>query len=119
MKFAPIVLASGLVFALSAHAQQAKKPVYLIADLNITDAKTYADYGAKAAKTVADFHGRILARGKPEAKEGSAPGGVTVVVTFDSKEEFEKWWGSPEYRALVPERQKSATGNIYVVEGSQ
>jgi len=119
MKFATIVLASGLVFGLSAHAQQAKRPVYLIADLNVTDAKGYADYAAKAGKTVADFHGRLLARGKPEAKEGNAPGGLTVVVAFDSMEEFQKWWESPEYRALVPERQKSATGNLYVVESLQ
>jgi uncharacterized protein (DUF1330 family) len=63
---------------------------------------------------VAKFHGRILARAKPEAKEGKAPEGIIVLWTFDNPEDAQN---SPEYRALIPERQKSAAGNIYLVEG--
>ena len=38
-------------------------------------------------------------------------------VEFDSLAEAEKWWTSPEYSALIPERQKAAKAQIYMVEG--
>ncbi len=39
------------------------------------------------------------------------------MLEFDSLADAEKWYTSPEYRALIPERQKAAKAQIYMVEG--
>jgi uncharacterized protein (DUF1330 family) len=117
MKLTAIALASSLVVGLSAHAEEAKKPVYFIGEVKISNMDAFRAYATKAAETVARFHGRILARAKPEAKEGAVPEGIVVLWTFDSADDGQKWWDSPEYQALIPERQKASQASIFTVEG--
>jgi uncharacterized protein (DUF1330 family) len=98
-------------------AQGTKKPAYIIADVDIADQAGYQAYGAKVPPTLKTYNGRIVVRGKPSTKEGAAPKGLIVMVEFDSLADAEKWWTSPEYSALIPERQKAAKAQIYIVEG--
>jgi uncharacterized protein (DUF1330 family) len=99
------------------HAQATKKPAYIIADVDITDQAGYQAYGAKVPPTLKAYNGRIIVRGKPSPKEGATPQGIIVMLEFDSLAEAEKWWASPEYSALIPDRQKAAKAQIYIVEG--
>ena len=98
-------------------AQGAKKPAYMIADVEITDQAAFAAYAAKVPDTLKPFNGRIIVRGKPVPKEGNAPWGNIVVIAFDSLADAEKWYASPAYAALIPERQNSAETQLYFVEG--
>jgi uncharacterized protein (DUF1330 family) len=111
----------GLVFATGAigmaAAQGTKKPAYVIADVEITDKAAYQAYGAKVPETLKPFNGRIVVRGMPSAKEGATPQGIIVMLEFDSLADAEKWYGSPAYSVLIPERQKAAKAQIYIVEG--
>jgi hypothetical protein len=47
-------------------------------------------------------------RDKPEAKEGDPPQGTYFIVAFDSLADAKKWYSTPPYKDLIPERQKAA-----------
>jgi uncharacterized protein (DUF1330 family) len=110
-----LVVGAGAINTLQ--AQGAKKPAYVIADVEVTDQAAYQAYAAKVPDTLKPYNGRIIVRGKPSSKEGAAPQGIIVMLVFDSLADAEKWYGSPPYSALIPERQKAAKAQIYVVEG--
>ena len=110
-----VTIGAGGVSAL--HAQTSGKPAYIIADVDISDLAAYQAYGAKVPPTLKAYNGRIVVRGKPIPKEGATPQGIIVMLEFDSLADAEKWWSSPEYSALIPERQKAAKAQIYIVEG--
>jgi hypothetical protein len=47
-------------------------------------------------------------RDKAEAKEGDPPQGTYFIVAFDSLADAKKWYSTPPYKDLIPERQKAA-----------
>jgi uncharacterized protein (DUF1330 family) len=110
-----LTVGAGIMGALQ--AQGTKKPAYIIGDVDITDMAGYQAYGAKVGPTLKAYNGRIVVRAKPIPKEGAAPQGLIVMSEFDSLADAEKWWTSPEYSALIPERQKASKAQIYIVEG--
>jgi uncharacterized protein (DUF1330 family) len=98
-------------------AQGTKKTAYVIADVEVTDQAAFSVYAAKVPETLKPYNGRIVVRAKPIAKEGVAPPGNIVLIAFDSLEDAEKWYVSPAYSPLIPERQKAAKTLLYIVEG--
>ena len=40
-----------------------------------------------------------------------------VIVAFDSVADAEKWYCTPPYKDLIPERQKAAKSNVFIVGG--
>jgi len=112
---AGFALGAGAIQALQ--AQGVKKPAYVIAEVEVTDAPAYQAYAAKASDTLKPYHARFLVRGKPESKEGAAPQGNIVMVAFDSLADAERWYSTPPYNELIPERQKAAKTLLYIVEG--
>jgi uncharacterized protein (DUF1330 family) len=112
---AGIALGAGAIGTLQ--AQGTKKPAFMIADVTVTDQAAFAAYAAKVPETLKPFNGRIVVRAKPVPKEGKAPSGNIVMIAFDSLADAEKWYDSPAYAPLIPERQKSAETQLYFVEG--
>ena len=98
-------------------AQGVKKSAYVIAEVEVTDAAAFQAYAAKVPDTLKPYNARIVVRGKPESKEGAAPRGSIVMVAFDSLADAEKGYSTPPYSDLIPERQKAATSQVYIVEG--
>lgn len=111
------IVAVGVGGITALRAQATAKPAYIIADVDIFDQAAYQAYGAKVPPTLKAYNGRIVVRGKPTPKEGATPQGIIVMLEFDSLADAEKWWTSPRYSALIPERQKAAKAQIYIVEG--
>jgi uncharacterized protein (DUF1330 family) len=111
------VFAAGVSDVSALRAQSPKEPAYIIADVDIFDQAGYQAYGAKVPPTLKAYNGRVVVRGKPSPKEGATPQGIIVMLEFDSLADAEKWWNSPEYQALIPERHKAAKAQIYIVEG--
>lgn len=99
------------------HAQSAKKPAYLVAEVKVTDPATYQAYVDKAPATVKAAGGKVIARGKPDVKEGAAAQGNIAIVEFPSLADAEKWYSTPPYKDLIPLRQKAAEVRLYFVEG--
>lgn len=121
-KLALAVLAGvviGLAGAMIIHAQEAKSaPGYVVAEVDVHDAATFAKYGAKVPDTLKLYGGHYLVRGgKVEAVEGQAPKDRFVVIAFDSAEKAKAWEDSPEYGAIKPIRHSSATSRVFIVEG--
>jgi uncharacterized protein (DUF1330 family) len=120
-KLALAVLAGiliGLAGAMVIHAQQKTAPGYVIAEVDVHDAATFAKYGAKVPDTLKPYGGHYIVRGgKVEAVEGQAPKDRFVVIAFDSAEKAKAWENSAEYEAIKPIRHSSATSRVFIVEG--
>jgi uncharacterized protein (DUF1330 family) len=110
-----VAIGIGTVSALQ--AQAVKKPAFFIADIDITDPAAFQAYAAKVPDTLKPYNARVIVRGKPLPKEGAAPQGTIVVIAFDSLADLEKWYSTPPYNALIPERQKASKAQVYMVEG--
>ena len=41
-----------------------------------------------------------------------------IIVEFESKDKFNAWLNSPEYREIAPLREQSAETNAVLVEGN-
>lgn len=93
---------------------------YVIANVEITDPETFAEYRKGVQASLDPFSGRFLARGgRAEALEGSYAVKRMVIIEFPDYERAKAWWDSPGYRPLLEMRQRSARTDLVVVEGLQ
>ena len=85
---------------------------YLIANYNITNQEGYQTYIAAVASTIIAHGGEILVAGPgSEAIEG-APGAVTVILKFASKDALRSWYDSPEYQEIIHHRTDNTQGTL-------
>ncbi|MCP4327678.1 MAG: DUF1330 domain-containing protein [Alphaproteobacteria bacterium] len=92
-------------------------PGYVILQINVTDAETYAEYGRRATPTLEPFGGEFVVGGEAKVREGTWPWPRLVVLRFPSIEKANEWYESDAYRPLIELRQKSADSNVVFVEG--
>ncbi len=85
--------------------------------LEVTDPDGMAAYGPLAGKTIADHGGRMVAAGPGEAVEGDWSPGRIVILQFDTMDALKAWYHSPEYQALVKDRQAASRANFIMVDG--
>ena len=91
---------------------------YVIAYLQVTDAKAFEAYRKLAAATFAPYGGKaIVVDGRFEVLEGLVNPKSVVVVQFESVEAAKRWYASPEYAKLIPQRQQAAETSLILVEG--
>jgi uncharacterized protein (DUF1330 family) len=94
-------------------------PVYLIIDITIIDPDVYGEFVARVPAVVEKYGGRYLARsGEVSAMVGDWQPEWIVLIEFDSVEPVQDFFASPEYLALVPLREQSATTRAIIVESS-
>ncbi len=80
--------------------------VYMILEIEVVDAETYAEYVQQAPATVEQYGGRYLVRGGAiTALAGDWDPQRMVIIEFPSMERFQEWLTSPEYRAIAPLRE--------------
>jgi uncharacterized protein (DUF1330 family) len=91
---------------------------YMILDIEVTDADTYATYAAAAPATVARFGGRYLVRGATAVPiEGGWEPSRIVLLEFPSMQQLQAWLASPEYTAIVGLRHAAARTRAVAIEG--
>ena len=104
---------------------QAKTPIYLINEIDVTDPDKYgAEFTPKAQASVKASGARFLVIGgtagagaKPiHAVEGTPPKRMTIQV-WESLDAMKKWYDSPEYQDALKIGHKYATFRRYAVEG--
>ena len=84
---------------------------YFIAQYQVNDAALYAEYGAGAGPTVAQYGGEVLVFDvAAETMEGVSPGPQTVIIKFESTEAAKAWYESAEYQAVVGKRLSATEG---------
>jgi uncharacterized protein (DUF1330 family) len=109
-------LAIGAALSTALRAQSTP-PAYVVAEVAIHDADTFAkEYAPRVAGTVQAYGGRFLTSGKLTALEGNAPQRF-VIIAFDSVEKARGWYDSPAYQPLLAIRQKTATSTLFIAEG--
>jgi uncharacterized protein (DUF1330 family) len=93
-------------------------PVYLILDIAIIDQDVYEEYVARVPAVVEQYGGRYLVRtGEVATLFGDWQPERIVVVEFDSSDQVQEFYASPEYQALAPLREQSTNSRAILVEG--
>lgn len=93
--------------------------VYVITDIDISDAEVYAQYQAGFPAVAAKHGGRYLVRGGAFTTTGQwePPIKRLVVLEFPSREDFEATMADPDYEPLIPIRDASSKARTIVVDG--
>ena len=92
--------------------------VYVVALLDITDRQEYGLYGDGFMEIFNKYAGQLLAVDEtPTVVEGDWPHTRTVLLSFPSAEEMDRWYRSAEYQALAQHRFKGSTARIAMIQG--
>lgn len=97
------------------------KPGIVIADVEIFDEATYAEYNKAAPASVRAYGGEVVAMSDaPDTVELNVDDGGrrrSVVIRFPSLETARQWYASPEYQQAKAIRDRAARSTITIVEG--
>ena len=91
---------------------------YIIADVNITDPKSYEDYKKLTPGSLVPFDGKFIVRGgQTETLEGGWETGRIVVLEFPSLEKAKAWYESDIYKPAKAIRHAASMSKMIVVQG--
>ena len=91
---------------------------YVIAQIKVTDPKTYPSYVAMVQPTIEKFGGEFIVRGgKSVSYEGTPPGERTVIIRFPSYDRAHAWYHSDDYKEAKALRMSASTSVQTIVEG--
>ena len=92
--------------------------VYFVALVDIADRQEFGVYEQGFMDVFSQYGGRILAvDDSPTVLEGAWPHTRTVLMSFPSAEELERWYHSPEYQTISQHRHKASRADIAVIKG--
>ena len=92
--------------------------VYFVVNGTIDDPELLDQYVQSAGATLGIVPLKLLAIDTDsKSVEGEAPGPRTVILEFDSEDDFHTWYDSPEYQAIVGKRHAATTGFAVLVQG--
>ncbi len=99
------------------HAQ-AKAPVYLVTEIDVTNADAYVkEYAPLAQASIKKAGGKLLAASlKVVSVEGAAPKRVAIQA-WDNLEQIQAWRNGDDYKDARKIGDKYATFRSYAVEG--
>jgi uncharacterized protein (DUF1330 family) len=93
-------------------------PAYVVVQVSVRDADTYARYRDLAPPSISAYGGRYLARGGATTTlEGEWTPTRLVILEFPSAERARAWWDSPEYAEAKALRQSSAETEMVLIDG--
>ena len=122
-----IVSAVGSAALVQGLHAQGKPPVYLITEIDVTNAEKYAqEFAPKAQATIKAAGGKFVVIGgtagagaKPITNmEGTPPTRITIQA-WESAEALKKWYDGADYQAALKIGRQYATFRRYSVEGQQ
>lgn len=91
---------------------------YFVVDLDVINPQGMAPYRDAVSATVERYGGRYLTRGgSSELIEGSPAPKRIVILEFADTAAFKRWYNSPGYQAILPDRVNNSTSRAFVVEG--
>ena len=92
---------------------------YVVANVDVADFAAYESYGSRAAEVIAQYGGRFLVRGGDvEVIEGDPGVARLIILEFPSVADAHRFYDSPEYQAILPDRLNCATSTLLVVGGA-
>jgi uncharacterized protein (DUF1330 family) len=109
----------GSIVANALHAQP-KPPVYFIGDNDVSDPEAYAkEYLPRAQALIKAGGGRYLAAGKAVSFDGPPPNDRVIIIVWDSMEQLQAWFNSPDYRAARKIGDQYAKFHTFAIQGTQ
>ena len=94
-------------------------PAYFVVELDVTNMEAMAGYRAAVPATLAQYGGRFCARGgATELVEGGPEPKRIVILEFADAAAIKRWYNSPEYQKILPDRLANSTGRAFIVEGA-
>jgi len=91
---------------------------YFIAHFKVKDPVLFAEYQKESAPTLAGYTVKFIAiDGAAAVLEGKAPGPISVVIEFESKEKMKEWYESAAYQAVLPKRLAATEGFTVIAQG--
>ena len=107
------------VAAIQGLSAKGKEPVYVIAEIDVTDVEGYTrDYVPLVQKSLEGSGGRIMAAGQNVTSiEGTPPKARVVIMQWDSLDQIKAWRDSAQYKEDRKIGDKYATFRIFAVEG--
>ena len=108
------------------HAQ-AKPPVYLVTEIDVSNPEAYAkEFAPKAQATIKAAGARFVAIGgvggagaKPVISLVGTPPKRLVIQAWESLDQLKAWYNGADYQAALKIGEKYATFRRYAVEGMQ
>ncbi len=91
---------------------------YWVAHVAVSDAETYGEYAKLATGAIAAHGGEFLARGTRTVWLEGNERERNVIVRFDSVEDAERCYQSPQYQEALKFAQASAERDLCIIEGS-
>ena len=106
------------------HAQ-AKSPIYLVSEIDVTNPEAYGkEFAPKAQATIKAAGGRFIVIGgtagsgaKPVTGISGTPPKRVTIQAWDSLEAMNAWYNGADYQAALKIGEKYATFRRYAVEG--
>jgi uncharacterized protein (DUF1330 family) len=93
-------------------------PAYFVVEIEITNMEAMAPYREAVGATLTQYGGRFLARGgNIELIEGGPEPKRIVLLEFPDMAAFKRWYDSPEYQKILPNRLANSQARAFVVEG--
>ncbi|MGY8666882.1 DUF1330 domain-containing protein [Bradyrhizobium sp. UFLA05-109] len=93
-------------------------PAYVISEVEVRDQSAMEAYRTLAAKTIAQYGGRYLARGgAADVVEGSPRARTIIIVEFPSMARLREWYASAEYAEALKLRRTALERRLMFVEG--
>lgn len=87
--------------------------VYAVALIKVHDREAYRPYEENVLPILAKFNAKVIAFDEePTIVEGDWPYTRSLIMSFQSPEDLNNWYNSPEYQALVRHRHAASTGQI-------
>jgi len=114
------ILAGAVLGGVAIHGlhAQTKPQAYQVIEVNVKDSELYKQYAEKAMPLQLQYSARFIARGGKVDSFAGEPPKRAVIAVYDSLEKVQALRDSPEYKALVPLRDKAADYHSFIVEGS-
>ncbi len=92
-------------------------PGYIVANYKINDPEAFENYPPAVGPTLAQYGGRILAADRSVRPVEGSPQSVIVIVEFESVEAAQRWYDSPENRAVKGFRTSTTEGWLAIADG--
>ncbi len=92
--------------------------VYFMANIRIHDSKEYQQYLDRAGDIFSNYKGTYLAvDSAPEVLEGEWNHSRAVLISFETREDFDAWYGSDEYQEILQFRLSASECNTILIKG--
>jgi uncharacterized protein (DUF1330 family) len=111
----------GTAFSSEEKLMKGKKrmAVYAISDtVEITDPQMLAEYVQRVAPTLEKYGVKPLVAGSAgyETIEGNWQSQGMIILEFEDREHFERWYNSPEYQEILPLRMQATSGRAILIK---